>query len=91
MLIFIVIVVVVGNCLDRFARALQLSNDPRWIVIIIVVIYCCIVVVIIIIIVVFVVVSPGYNIEQMAKISSNQYTELPYTVIIIIIIIIIIL
>lgn len=43
--------IAVGNCLDRFARVLQLSNDP----------------------------SPGYNIEQMAKKSSN-YTPLPYCV-----------
>ena len=32
----------VGNCLDRFARLLKLSNDP----------------------------SPGYNIEQLAKVRS---------------------
>ena len=43
-----------GNCLDRFARVLQLSNDP----------------------------SPGYNIEQTAKISpeTRKYIELPYVV-----------
>lgn len=41
----------VGNCLDKFARIIELSNDP----------------------------SPGYNIEQMAKLGS-RYIELPYTV-----------
>lgn len=41
-----------GNCLDRFARVLQLSNDP----------------------------SPGYNIEQQAKLGSGRYVELPYVV-----------
>ncbi|CAF0836145.1 unnamed protein product [Didymodactylos carnosus] len=43
--------IAVGNCLDRFARLLKLSNDP----------------------------SPGYNIEQLAKLGKN-YIELPYTV-----------
>ena len=43
--------IAVGNCLDRFARVLKLSNDP----------------------------SPGYNIEQLAKLGS-QYIELPYVV-----------
>eukprot|EP00455_Lapot_gusevi_P031652 TRINITY_DN343_c0_g3_i2.p1 TRINITY_DN343_c0_g3~~TRINITY_DN343_c0_g3_i2.p1 ORF type:complete len:336 (-),score=48.94 TRINITY_DN343_c0_g3_i2:91-1098(-) len=41
----------VGNCLDRFARILNLSNDP----------------------------SPGYNIEQKAKLGK-KFLELPYTV-----------
>ncbi|KAI0233125.1 putative tRNA threonylcarbamoyladenosine biosynthesis protein kae1, partial [Massospora cicadina] len=43
--------IAVGNCLDRFARVVNLSNDP----------------------------SPGYNIEQAAKIGS-VYVELPYVV-----------
>lgn len=43
--------IAIGNCLDRIARILGLSNDP----------------------------SPGYNIEQMAKKSSNLI-HLPYTV-----------
>lgn len=43
--------IAVGNCLDRFARIIELSNDP----------------------------SPGYNIEQMAKLGKN-YIELPYIV-----------
>ena len=34
--------IAVGNCLDRFARVLNLSNDP----------------------------SPGYNIEQLAKVGA---------------------
>eukprot|EP00826_Nyctotherus_ovalis_P058239 TRINITY_DN7990_c0_g2_i4.p1 TRINITY_DN7990_c0_g2~~TRINITY_DN7990_c0_g2_i4.p1 ORF type:complete len:284 (-),score=54.22 TRINITY_DN7990_c0_g2_i4:231-1082(-) len=42
----------VGNCLDRFARVLKISNDP----------------------------SPGYNIEQLAKIPPLKYIELPYVV-----------
>jgi len=47
--------IAIGNCLDRFARVIGLSNDP----------------------------SPGYNIEQMAKIgqsSSRKLIPLPYTV-----------
>lgn len=52
--------IAVGNCLDRFARLLNLSNDP----------------------------SPGFNIEQLAKMSKNpadpncsgNYIELPYNV-----------
>ena len=43
--------IAVGNCLDRFARIIGLSNDP----------------------------SPGFNIEQMAKLGKN-YIELPYIV-----------
>ncbi|TRY58915.1 hypothetical protein DNTS_003122 [Danionella cerebrum] len=43
--------IAVGNCLDRFARVIKISNDP----------------------------SPGYNIEQMAKMGT-KYIELPYTV-----------
>jgi len=43
--------IAVGNCLDRFARIIKLSNDP----------------------------SPGYNIEQLAKLS-NRYIKLPYVV-----------
>ncbi|XP_063976722.1 probable tRNA N6-adenosine threonylcarbamoyltransferase [Diachasmimorpha longicaudata] len=43
--------IAVGNCLDRFARLLMLSNDP----------------------------SPGYNIEQMAK-MGKKLAPLPYTV-----------
>lgn len=43
--------IAVGNCLDRFARIIGLSNDP----------------------------SPGYNIEQMAKLGKT-YIELPYVV-----------
>ena len=43
--------IAVGNCLDRFARIIGLSNDP----------------------------SPGYNIEQLAKLGKN-YIELPYIV-----------
>jgi N6-L-threonylcarbamoyladenine synthase len=43
--------IAVGNCLDRFARIIGLSNDP----------------------------SPGYNIEQSAKLGST-YIELPYAV-----------
>jgi N6-L-threonylcarbamoyladenine synthase len=43
--------IAVGNCLDRFARIIGLSNDP----------------------------SPGFNIEQHAKLGRN-YIELPYTV-----------
>eukprot|EP00741_Cyanophora_paradoxa_P008716 tig00001371_g8438.t1 len=43
--------IAVGNCLDRFARIIGLSNDP----------------------------SPGYNIEQAAKLGK-QYVELPYVV-----------
>lgn len=43
--------IAVGNCLDRFARIINLSNDP----------------------------SPGYNIEQKAKLGKN-YVPLPYTV-----------
>lgn len=43
--------IAVGNCLDRFARILKLSNDP----------------------------SPGYNIEQLAKMGKN-YIPLPYCV-----------
>jgi N6-L-threonylcarbamoyladenine synthase len=35
--------IAVGNCLDRFARILKLSNDP----------------------------SPGYNIEQKAKLGKK--------------------
>lgn len=44
----------IGNCLDRFARIINLSNDP----------------------------SPGYNIEQCAKLCDNteQLIDLPYTV-----------
>lgn len=43
--------IAVGNCLDRVARLLGLSNDP----------------------------SPGYNIEQLAKLGST-FLELPYIV-----------
>lgn len=43
--------IAVGNCLDRFARIINLSNDP----------------------------SPGYNIEQKAKLG-RKYVALPYTV-----------
>ncbi|XP_066139343.1 probable tRNA N6-adenosine threonylcarbamoyltransferase isoform X2 [Euwallacea fornicatus] len=43
--------IAIGNCLDRFARILKLSNDP----------------------------SPGYNVEQLAKIGS-KYVPLPYCV-----------
>jgi N6-L-threonylcarbamoyladenine synthase len=43
--------IAVGNCLDRFARIIGLSNDP----------------------------SPGFNIEQSAKMGA-KYIELPYTV-----------
>jgi N6-L-threonylcarbamoyladenine synthase len=43
--------IAIGNCLDRIARILGLSNDP----------------------------SPGYNIEQMAK-KSSDLIHLPYTV-----------
>ncbi|KAA8496908.1 putative tRNA N6-adenosine threonylcarbamoyltransferase [Porphyridium purpureum] len=43
--------IAVGNCLDRFARVVKLSNDP----------------------------SPGYNIEQAAKMGS-RFVELPYVV-----------
>ncbi|XP_063363339.1 tRNA N6-adenosine threonylcarbamoyltransferase [Cydia amplana] len=43
--------IAVGNCLDRFARVLKLSNAP----------------------------SPGYNIEQAAKIGK-KYAHLPYSV-----------
>ncbi|KAI9323025.1 glycoprotease family-domain-containing protein [Zopfochytrium polystomum] len=43
--------IAVGNCLDRFARIINLSNDP----------------------------SPGYNIEQCAKLGS-KFVELPYIV-----------
>ncbi|XP_068142208.1 probable tRNA N6-adenosine threonylcarbamoyltransferase [Drosophila tropicalis] len=43
--------IAVGNCLDRFARIIKLSNDP----------------------------SPGYNIEQLAKLGTN-YIKLPYVV-----------
>lgn len=41
----------IGNCLDRFARTIKVSNDP----------------------------SPGYNIEQLAKLGK-RYIELPYVV-----------
>jgi N6-L-threonylcarbamoyladenine synthase len=41
----------IGNCLDRFARVIGLSNDP----------------------------SPGYNIEQEAKLGT-KFIELPYVV-----------
>jgi len=44
--------IAIGNCLDRFARTIGLSNDP----------------------------SPGYNIEQEAKVKGCQFLELPYTV-----------
>lgn len=44
--------IAVGNCLDRFARVVGLSNDP----------------------------SPGFNIEQEAKIQGAKFLELPYTV-----------
>nr|ANM86153.1 O-sialoglycoprotein endopeptidase [Stygiella incarcerata] len=45
--------IAVGNCLDRFARIIKLSNDP----------------------------SPGYNIEQVAKLADpDDLVELPYTV-----------
>ena len=43
--------IAVGNCLDRFARIISLSNDP----------------------------SPGYNIEQAAKLGT-KFIELPYVV-----------
>ena len=43
--------IAVGNCLDRFARLINVSNDP----------------------------SPGYNIEQLAKLGK-KYLELPYSV-----------
>jgi N6-L-threonylcarbamoyladenine synthase len=43
--------IAVGNCLDRFARIIKLSNDP----------------------------SPGYNIEQYAKLGKT-FIELPYVV-----------
>ncbi|TFK76983.1 peptidase M22, glycoprotease [Pluteus cervinus] len=42
--------IAVGNCLDRFARVINLSNDP----------------------------SPGYNIEQTAKLGK-RLVPLPYT------------
>ena len=44
--------IAIGNCLDRFARVIGLSNDP----------------------------SPGYNIEQEAKVPGVKYIELPYVV-----------
>lgn len=43
--------IAIGNCLDRFARVIGLSNDP----------------------------SPGYNIEQCAKLGT-KYIPLPYVV-----------
>jgi N6-L-threonylcarbamoyladenine synthase len=43
--------IAIGNCLDRFARVIGLSNDP----------------------------SPGYNIEQEAKLGT-KFIELPYVV-----------
>jgi len=51
-LFFRTIDIAIGNCLDRFARTIGLSNDP----------------------------SPGYNIEQEAKVKGCQFLELPYTV-----------
>jgi N6-L-threonylcarbamoyladenine synthase len=44
--------IAIGNCLDRFARVIGLSNDP----------------------------SPGYNIEQQARVKGAKFVELPYTV-----------
>lgn len=43
--------IAIGNCLDRFARVINLSNDP----------------------------SPGYNIEQTAKLGK-RFLQLPYVV-----------
>jgi len=43
--------IAIGNCLDRFARVIKLSNDP----------------------------SPGYNIEQAAKLGK-KFLTLPYVV-----------
>jgi len=43
--------IAIGNCLDRFARVIKVSNDP----------------------------SPGYNIEQAAKLGT-KFLSLPYVV-----------
>jgi N6-L-threonylcarbamoyladenine synthase len=58
--------IAVGNCLDRFARVLNIPNDPRCVVVLTPMVANASG-------------SPGYNIEQLAK-QGRQYIELPYCV-----------